>query len=92
VGGVPAAPLVGVSLPEQEVGTVPEIDEDRIIELETKLAHQEHLLGELNDVLTDQQALITALELRCESLLGRISALGDGGQSGSEIDERPPHY
>ncbi len=71
---------------------MPEQDEGRIIDIETKLAHQEHLLGELNDALTDQQASITALELRCDSLLDRIKTLGEGGLPGSDIDERPPHY
>lgn len=67
------------------------MDEDRLIDLETKLAHQEHLLNELDDALTSQQAQIAQLELFCKSLLDRIKALPDGGSADS-TDERPPHY
>jgi len=35
------------------------VDEERLIDLETKLAHQEHLLNELDDALTSQQAQIS---------------------------------
>lgn len=71
---------------------MPEEDEQRIVEIETKLAHQEYLVSELNEALTDQQSRISALELRCDGLLDRIKALGESGPSGSDIDEQPPHY
>jgi SlyX protein len=71
---------------------VPDKDERRLVEIETKLAHQEYLVTELNDALSDQQSRISALELRCENLLERIRTLGESGSSGSDIDERPPHY
>ena len=32
------------------------MSEDRLIDIESKLAHQEQLLNELNDVITEQQA------------------------------------
>ncbi len=70
------------------------MDEDRIIDIETKLAHQEQLLDELNAVVTDQQSRIDRLTERCDSLLSRIRAMGEGGgaEAGSPDDERPPHY
>jgi SlyX protein len=68
------------------------VDEERLIDLETKLAHQEHLLNELDDALTSQQAQISQLELLCKSLVDRIKALPDGGSGGGTEDERPPHY
>lgn len=66
------------------------MDNDKIIEIETKLAHQEYLLGELNDVLTAQQAQIAGLEGLCKSLMSRLQEVSDSAQSGD--DERPPHY
>lgn len=68
------------------------VDDDRLIDLETKIAHQEHLLGELDDALTNQQAQIAQLELLCKSLLDRIKSLPDGDSGGGTVDERPPHY
>jgi len=68
------------------------VDEERLIELETKLAHQEHLLGELDDALRNQQAQIAQLELFCKSLLDKIRALPDGDSGVGTEDERPPHY
>lgn len=36
--------------------------EQRFVDIETKLAHQEHLVLELNDVITKQQEKIMRLE------------------------------
>lgn len=66
------------------------MDNDKLIEIESKLAHQEYMLGELNDVLTSQQAQITGLESLCQSLVLRLQEVSDPPQSGS--DEKPPHY
>ena len=66
------------------------MDEDRLIDIETKLAHQEQLLSELNDALTNQQAQISQLESLCQSLIDRLKSLVDGADQAT--DERPPHY
>jgi uncharacterized coiled-coil protein SlyX len=42
--------------------------ENRIIELEARLAHQERTLDEVNEVLTSQQAAIETLQKRVEAL------------------------
>lgn len=70
------------------------MDGNRLIDIETKLAHQEHLLAELNDVVTEQSDRISHLEGLCQRLAERLRALGDGAgvNSGSPDDERPPHY
>lgn len=68
------------------------LDEKRVIEIETKLAHQEHLLSELNEALTDQQAQISGLERLCQSLIERVKALLDSSSADQATDERPPHY
>ncbi len=69
---------------------MPAMDEDRLIDIETKMAHQEQLLSELNDALTDQQAQISRLESLCQSLIDRLKSLGE--QADPSGDERPPHY
>ncbi len=68
------------------------LDEKRVIEIETKLAHQEHLLSELNEALTDQQAQINGLERLCQSLIARVKSLLDSSSADQATDERPPHY
>lgn len=68
------------------------MNEQRLIEIETKLAHQEHLLSSLDDALTRQQAQLTRLEELCRSLLQRIRSLPELAPEGSAGDERPPHY
>ncbi|MFT5500258.1 MAG: SlyX protein [Woeseiaceae bacterium] len=66
------------------------VDENKLIEIETKLAHQEHLLAELNEVLTSQQAQIVSLEGLCAALIDRVRALSETGSAAG--DEAPPHY
>lgn len=49
--------------------------ENRIVELEIALAHQQDLLQELSDVLYRQQQQIDGLERKNELLERRITAL-----------------
>jgi SlyX protein len=66
--------------------------EQRFVDLETKLAHQEHLLLELNDVITKQQENIMRLEELCDSIIERVRSLGEAAPAGVDVDEKPPHY
>ena len=68
------------------------MDDDRLINIETKMAHQEQLLAELNEAVTSQQAQITRLESLCQSLIDRVSSLAANSGSGQVTDDRPPHY
>lgn len=68
------------------------MEEQRFIEIETKLAHQEDLLDELNAVVTDQQGQISRLEELCRSLISRVRSLRDSEADATPQDERPPHY
>jgi SlyX protein len=68
------------------------MSEERFIDLETKLAHQDQLLNELNDVVTAQQAKIMQLEELCNALIQRVRASSDSVPESNPGDERPPHY
>jgi SlyX protein len=68
------------------------MSEERFIELESRLAHQDQMLHELNKVVTDQQAKLMYLEELCRSLIDRVRSLGEGMRMGDTGDERPPHY
>jgi len=68
------------------------MSEERFIDLETRLAHQDQLLGELNDVVTAQQAKILQLDDLCRSLISRVRSMSDAMPAGDPGDEKPPHY
>ena len=68
------------------------MDDNRFIELETRLAFQDDTLRQLNDVVTDQQARIGELERICRHLIERLARLSDGEPKGAPADEVPPHY
>lgn len=68
------------------------MSEARFIDLETRLAHQDQLLNELNDVVTSQQAKIMQLDALCQSLIERLRSMADSVPSADAGDERPPHY
>jgi len=66
--------------------------EQRFVDIETKLAHHEHLVLELNDVITKQQEKIMRLESLCDSIVERVRSLAEAAPSDSSVDEVPPHY
>lgn len=68
------------------------MSDERLDRMEEKLAHQEHTLIELNDVLAKQQDSIMLLERLCASMAERIKALDESRAGGGAEDERPPHY
>lgn len=81
--------------PGLDVGWLNEVkvvDEQRIVEIETKLAHQELTLEALNAVVTEQTTRLMRLEELTERLLDRVQSLSDAGASAAVGDERPPHY
>jgi len=68
------------------------MSDERLVEIEMKLAHQDQALIELNDVLTKQQETIMTLERLFASMVERMAELDDGASDGGTGDERPPHY
>ena len=77
------------------IATTPQgmcMSEERFIDLETRLAHQDQLLHDLNEVVTAQQTKIMQLEELCKSLIQRVRSVGEGVPDGDPGDERPPHY
>ena len=68
------------------------MSEERFEKLEVRLAYQDQLLSELNDVVTRQQGMITELERRYELLVERFRALRDERTGADEDFEVPPHY
>lgn len=67
------------------------MNEDRLTDIEIKLAHAEQAITELSDVLYAQQAMLEKLQRSCDLLQQRISSMGEGPDSTAQ-DEKPPHY
>jgi SlyX protein len=68
------------------------VDDDKLIDIETRIAHQEHTIASLNEALTDQQAQIAGLETLVKALRDRVRALSDASPATGTDDEPPPHY
>ena len=66
--------------------------QERLTDIEIKLAHAEQSLNELSDVIFRQQRQIDKLERLVESLKERLQASEAGGQLSGPADEKPPHY
>lgn len=63
-----------------------------IIELETRLAFQEHALQLVNDVVTRQQQQIEALAREVNALKDRLRAAAPSPVGPLEDEKPPPHY
>ena len=66
--------------------------EDRVIELETRLAFQEDSIQHLNQTLADQQRLIDSLLAELSQLKQRLQSLSPSPLEGDHPEPPPPHY
>jgi SlyX protein len=66
--------------------------EERLINIEIKIAFQEDLIEELNKTIYQQQQKLDRLEAACRSLAGHIESLTAAKDGGMPANERPPHY
>ena len=67
------------------------MDEDRLIDIEIKLARSDDMLEALNKVVYEQQKKIELLETLYTALLRRVPESADEG--GRTVEhEKPPHY
>jgi SlyX protein len=69
------------------------MDEERLIDIETKIAYQEMTIKDLNDVICEQQQEIEKLGSICDTLVKQISELSEFGLGiDAPANEKPPHY
>ncbi len=67
------------------------MNEQRLIDIETKLAHQELLITDLNQVMARQQETITQMQAALKSFLKNYRD-GNGEPQIAPVNEKPPHY
>ncbi len=68
------------------------MSEERLVNIETKLAFQEDLVEELNKTIYQQQQKIEQLEATCKALARLITSLSESMGDKTAGHERPPHY
>ena len=66
--------------------------EERLIQLESKLAHQEYLLEVLNQTVYKQQTKLDDLDALCVALAKRLADVNARTPDSLPANEKPPHY
>lgn len=68
------------------------MNEQRLIDLESRFSHQDHFLEQLNKIVVAQQATIERLEKDILDLKRNINS--ENGVQGNRTlqDDKPPHY
>lgn len=66
--------------------------EDRIVDLETRLAFQDETINELNEVITDQQQQLDELREEIRLLNLRVVSIAESTPESNEKEPPPPHY
>jgi SlyX protein len=67
------------------------MNEQRLIDIETKIAHQEILVSELNQVIAQQQETIDQLQAALKKFFKQFREKNGDGDVGP-ADQKPPHY
>lgn len=65
--------------------------EQRLIDLETRIAFQEDTIQALSDEIYRQQKELERLQQLSSLMLQRLQDVYEGGSNGP-VDEKPPHY
>ncbi|WP_300669561.1 SlyX family protein [Desulfoluna sp.] len=68
------------------------MSDDRLMDIETKLAFQEHTVDDLNEVIIEQQKEIDGLRKAVDYLLDKMEQLVDTHMERAPADDKPPHY
>ena len=66
--------------------------EERLIDMETRLAYQDQLVEELNRLVYEQDKRVRKLEETCKQLSKQFTALAEDAPVTENDAEPPPHY
>ncbi|MEW8374209.1 MAG: SlyX family protein [Candidatus Thiodiazotropha sp.] len=66
--------------------------DDRIVDLESRLAFQEQAIHTLSETLVEQQRTINSLNRTVDALRQRLQALQPSPLQSGETEPPPPHY
>lgn len=68
------------------------LDQNRVIELETKIAFQEQMIEELNQALIQQQFALDKLQLQVRHLAEKLQGMAGSNVASRSEETPPPHY
>jgi SlyX protein len=68
------------------------VEQDRLIDLEIKISHQEMAIEKLQEMVYAQDAAIQNLEKILKMTRERIEAVARGEGQVGPANEKPPHY
>ena len=68
------------------------MNEDRLVEIETKLAFQENTIKDLSDAIYSQQKQIENINKTLKLLVDQVDDSSVISPRGNLKDEKPPHY
>lgn len=66
--------------------------EDRLIELETRVAFQDDLLHQLNEIVSRQSVELDSLILQMRRMQERLEGMEPAHMKSQEEETPPPHY
>jgi len=69
------------------------MSEERLVEIETRIAFQEKTIKDLNDVLCEQQQEIERLGSICDAMVKWVKEVSEFTAGiDAPANEKPPHY
>ena len=68
------------------------MNEDRLVDIETKIAFQENTIKDLSDTVYNQQKQIDTLNETLKHLIDQIEDSSIISSGRNLKDEKPPHY
>jgi SlyX protein len=66
--------------------------EDRLVDIEIRIARQEDMVDALNQTIFRQQKKIDELEALCTALARHLKELREAASERGPANEKPPHY
>lgn len=66
--------------------------EQRIDDLEYKIAFQEQTIDDLNEALSQQQLLISQMQEQMRFVVGKIKSMNTSNLADESEETPPPHY
>ncbi|MGE5477332.1 MAG: SlyX family protein [Bacteroidales bacterium] len=69
-----------------------EMLENRLVELESRIAHHERMAEDLSSVIAEQGRTIDLLTQRMQRMIARMRDMETGWERSPQDDKPPPHY
>lgn len=64
----------------------------KISDLECQMTFQEQTIDELNDALSQQQLLITNMQVQMKFVVGKMKTMDTSSMADASEETPPPHY